>query len=196
MHEVSFESVGTMSQSAFRTFIERRARHHDDHHYELLNGRIVMNPPAGYPHGEIDSNVQVVLVRLGKNRGLGKVYGSSQGFDFPTGDTVEPDASFVSSERLSQMPVPEEGGFLRVVPDLAVEILSRSTATYDRGEKKAIYERNGVREYWLLDWRARALTIFGLEGGQYDLGTVFTEGETARSVVLQGQEFAVRELLP
>ena len=86
--------------------------------------------------------------------------------------------------------------FLRVVPDLVVEVLSQSTASYDRGEKKAIYERNGVREYWLVDWRRRELTIFHLEDGRFDLGTVFTETDQAKSAVLPGLEFGVRELLP
>jgi Uma2 family endonuclease len=44
---------------------------------------------------------------------------------------------------------------LRIVPDLVVEVLSRKTASQDPGEKKAIYERNGVREYWLVDPRTR-----------------------------------------
>jgi Uma2 family endonuclease len=91
---------------------------------------------------------------------------------------------------------PVEGEFLNVVPDLVVEVLSLSTASHDRGEKKAIYERNGVREYWLLDWRSRELTVFHLVDGKFDLGSVFSEADKARSEVLAGVEFAVRDLLP
>ena len=194
-HAITFESTRTLSQAAFRSFVEGRARK-DDYHYELLNGRIVMNPPAGYPHGRIEHRVQLVLGRLATQRGLGEVFGSSQGYELPSGDTVEPDGSFVSAERWSRMPPPEEGEFLRVVPDLVVEILSLSTGSHDRGEKKAIYERNGVREYWLLDWRARELIVFHLSGDRYDPGTVFGEKERARSAVLPGLDFPVGELLP
>lgn len=35
-------------------------------------------------------------------------------------------------------------------PDLVVEVLSPSTAKYDRGHKKDVYEACGVREYWLV----------------------------------------------
>ena len=195
MNEMSFESTGTMSQTAFRTFVAKRSRH-DANHYELLNGRIVMNPPAGYPHGRVEHRLQRVLARLATDRGLGEVFGSSQGYELPSGDTVEPDTSFVSAERWSQMPAPEEGAFLHFVPDLVVEVLSQSTSAYDRGEKKAIYERNGVREYWLLDWRAQQLTVFRLLDGQYDLGTTFSVADRARSWVLPDLDFAVRELLP
>jgi Uma2 family endonuclease len=91
-----------------------------------------------------------------KQRRNGKVLDSSQGFELPSGDTVEPDHSFVSNERWDAAPAPKLGEFLKVVPDLVVEVLSQKTASQDRGEKKAIYERNGVREYWLVDPRARA----------------------------------------
>ncbi|HCF59900.1 MAG TPA: hypothetical protein DFS52_18145 [Myxococcales bacterium] len=90
---------------------------------------------------------------------------------------------------------PTPGRFLKVVPDLVVEIASESTASRDRGEKKAIYERNGVREYWLVDWRSREVTVFGLAGGRFDEGTV--SGPTGRAVssVLAGFEVSVGDLL-
>jgi Uma2 family endonuclease len=195
MHEVSFESTTTMTPAAFRSFVEEHARW-DLNHFELLNGRIVMNPPAGYPHGELDSKLQVLLGGYIGAHKLGKSFGSSQGFDLPSGDTVGPDASFVSNERWASAPPPEAGEFLKVVPDLSVEIFSASTGSRDRGEKKAIYERNGVREYWILDWRSRELTVFHLVDGKFDAGSVFTQADTAKSSVLTGLEFPVSDLLP
>jgi Uma2 family endonuclease len=154
-----------------------------------------MNPPAGYPHGSTDSRVQWLLRSFVAARRLGEVLGSSQGFDLPSGDTVEPDAAYVSGERWAAMPAPEEGKFLRVVPDLIVEILSRgSTASYDRGEKKAIYERNGVREYWILDTHARSLTRFFSEEGRFSPAVTFAAHERYASRILEGLEFAVAEL--
>ena len=125
---------------------------------------------------------------------LGIVFDSSQGFELPSGDTVEPDHSFVSRERWEAAPRPEPGKFPRVVPDLIAEVLSPSTALRDRGEKKGIYERNGVREYWLVDTRAREVTVFHLREGRYDTGAVFTETERCRSELLPGLDFDVAEL--
>ena len=195
MQGLVFESAQLLTQTEFVAFVEECERVGDRAHYELLNGRVVMNPPAGYPHGEIESNVQWVVGKIVREHGLGKVFGSSQGFELSSGDTVEPDHSFVSAARWSAAPPPESGKFLRVVPDLVVEILSTRTASQDRGEKKAIYERNAVLEYWLVDPRSRQVTAFSYQDGHFDGGAVHAESEGFASRILNGAEVRVDELL-
>jgi Uma2 family endonuclease len=194
VREATFESIETFSQADFAEWVTARPRG-DLARYELLNGRIVMNPPAGWPHGKSESRIVTLLcvhVLEGKR---GEVFGSSQGFELPSGDTIAADATFVSNERWRAGPAPEVGKFLRIVPDLVVEVLSPSTATRDRGEKKAIYERSGVREYWLVDTRARQVTRFVNEGGRFDAGTVTDEGGTLRSTVLPDLSIPARDVL-
>ena len=123
------------------------------------------------------------------------MFDSSQGFELPSGDTVEPDHSFVSRERWAKGPAPVVGKFLRIVPDLVIEVLSPKTASQDRGEKRAIYATNGVREYWLVDSRAREITVFRLEGDRYDGGTVYADGEQCESRVLIGFSVRMGDLL-
>jgi Uma2 family endonuclease len=195
MQELVFESTRTLSQEAFSDWVLARPRW-DLHHYELLNGRVVMTPPAGYPHGEIESNVHTAIAAFVKAGALGKVLGSSQGFELPSGDTVEPDVTFVSRERWAAGPAPENGRFLRIVPDLVVEIASPSTASHDRTEKKRTYEQNGVREYWIVDHDARQITIFVLDGEQYAAGRVFREPDAIESTALAGIALPVREIFP
>jgi Uma2 family endonuclease len=195
MQEVVFESTRTMPQEAFEEWVrERHGR--DPNRYELLHGRIVMTPPAGYPHGEIAANVVALLHGFVKPRRLGKVFDSSQGFALPTGHTLEPDATFVSKERWESEPPPVDGKYLRVVPDLVVEVLSSGTASRDRGEKKAAYAESGVREYWVVDKTAREVVMFALEGKRYGDERVFADGKRAKSAVLAGLEFEVTEVFP
>src|SRR5690606_31030854 len=132
MHDLVFESTRTMTPKEFAEFVAAREAAGDTGRYELLNGRVVMSPPAGYPHGEIGSNVQRLLASFVRDRKLGRVFDSSPGFELPSGDTVEPDHAFVSHERWAAAPPPESGRFLRVVPDLIVEVLSNRTASQDR----------------------------------------------------------------
>ena len=82
------------------------------------------------------------------------------------------------------------------MPDLAVEVLSPNTASRDRGEKKAIYERNGVREYWLIDVRARQVVQYHLRGERYDAGRLLEANDPLTSEVITDLGLPVAELLP
>lgn len=194
MSDVAFESVDYFTQEEFERWVQQRARW-DINHYELLNRRIVMTPPAGYPHGRTGNRARYHVTRHALQRDLGEVFDSSQGFELPSGDTVEPDIAYISWERWRASPAPEENKFLRIVPDLVAEILSPSTASRDRGEKKAIYERNGVREYWLVDALAVRVTRFVLRDNRYDAGVQFERDDTLESEVLTGFRIPVRDLL-
>jgi Uma2 family endonuclease len=196
MQGLVFESTETVGADEFAMFVEERERQGDRTHYELLNGRVVMNPPAGYPHGEIGSNLQWLLGSFVRQRGVGRLFDSSQGFHLPSGDVIEPDHSFVSNARWEAAPRPEEGKFLRVVPDLIVEVLSTKTASQDRGEKKAIYERNDVREYWLVDPRSKEIVVFHHDAERFDRGTLSTLDGTCASRVLDGLTLRVSDVFP
>jgi len=64
-------------------------------------------------------------------------------------------------------------------PDIVVEVLSPRTASHDHVRKRQVYERAGVREYWLVHPGDRTLTIYRLEQGRFG-GAAVTElaGET------------------
>lgn len=192
MAETAFRSDESFTQAEFWRWLSERPRS-DINHYELLNGRIVMSPPAGWPHGRIGAKVVRVLDEHVSRAKIGIVCDSSTGFDLPSGDTIEPDVSFISSERLAGGIAPEPGKFLRVVPNLVVEILSESTAKRDRTEKKEIYERNGVDEYWIADADRCEVTVFHLVGGRYEAGEVFSAGRL-RSKLLPALALEVDQL--
>jgi Uma2 family endonuclease len=84
---------------------------------------------------------------------------------------------------------------VRGAPDLVVEVLSPSTAGRDQIHKRRVYERAGVREYWLVHPTDRVLTIYRLENGAYGRPDVqLLEGATAVGV-LPGVEVAWDELI-
>jgi Uma2 family endonuclease len=192
MAETAFRSDESFTQQEFWQWLNERPRS-DINHYELLNGRIVMTPPAGWPHGGIEANIVHALHEYVSHLKLGILLGSSTGFDLPSGDTVEPDVSFVSRERMAAGPAPERRKFLRIVPTLVIEILSDPTASRDRIEKKQIYERNGVDEYWIVDPDRQEVTVFHLVGERYDAGDVFPAGQI-RSTVLPALALDVAEV--
>ena len=170
--QTAFRSEEEFTQAEFADWLERLPSS-DINHYELLGGRIVMTPPASYPHGAIGPRISGYLL---PHAGSGIVNDASAGFELPRGETVEPDVSFISADTLAAGPKPIFGKFYRLVPDLAVEILSPTTTRRDRIEKRDIYEANGVREYWLVDPVARALTVYRRDGDRFAAPIVLRDG--------------------
>lgn len=72
----------------------------------------------------------------------------------------------------------------RGAPDWIIEVLSPATASHDQIVKHALYERAGVREYWLVHPTDRLLTIYRLSDGAYGKPDIRElDGETACSVI-------------
>lgn len=65
----------------------------------------------------------------------------------------------------------------RGAPDMVVEILSPSTSAKDQRQKLALYERHGVREYWIVDSEDRLVRIYRLgDGRRYWRDSVYPAG--------------------
>lgn len=151
----------------------------DRNRYELLDGRIAVTPPPGWPHSRLAIRISSRLLHHVETLGLGEVLESSAGYDLPSGDCVQPDVSFFSNETLRRGPLPVEGRSIAFAPDLVVEVLSPSTRRRDLTGKRSIYERNGVAEYWVVDPSARRVTIF--TRGDRSTGSGFGPGITWES---------------
>ena len=73
---------------------------------------------------------------------------------------------------------------MRGAPDWVAEVLSPSTACYDRTIKLSAYERAGVPEVWLIDPMVRTVTIYRVTAGRYGRPAVLgLEGQTAMTAV-------------
>ena len=58
-------------------------------------------------------------------------------------------------------------------PDLIIEILSPSTARYDRFAKKDIYEKFGVKEYWLVSPKEKNIEVYHLIDGKFEPDDIY-----------------------
>lgn len=80
-------------------------------------------------------------------------------------------------------------------PDLAVEVLSRSSLKKDLHEKYELYERAEVAEYWLANPTDRSVIIFSMQAnGKYTASKPMIEGDVAMSRVLSGFSIPVADL--
>jgi Uma2 family endonuclease len=190
--ETAFRSDEVFGQKQFRCWVEQRPRA-DINRYELIDGRIVMTRPAGQQHARVEIKLAQLINEHVENEKLGIALGSSAGYDLPSGETLEPDVSYISSARLVAGPRTGPDQFLRVVPNLVVEILSPSTAKRDQTEKKEIYAHNGVDEYWIVDPRRRTVTVYSLTKRAYGAGRAYTSG-SVRSRVLPKLHIEIEKL--
>ncbi len=75
----------------------------------------------------------------------------------------------------------------RGAPDWIVEIVSPSTAAKDNIEKLALYERNGVKEYWIVHPAYRIATVYTLGPDRlYGRPKSYPETEKIEPVALPG----------
>jgi Uma2 family endonuclease len=83
-------------------------------------------------------------------------------------------------------------------PDLVVEILSPGTRRRDKGRKRAVYDREGVAEYWLVDPEARSVTVLRrprADAGLTDIAVLtLAKGATLESPLFPGLQIPLREV--
>lgn len=101
---------------------------------------------------------------------------------------VQPDLSvFCHPERLT-----DAGA--RGAPDVVVEVLSPWTSKKDLNDKFSLYERHGVREYWVVD-PAGSVQVYRLNGtGRYDDPEIVVKTGSVASAVLEGLQVDVAGL--
>lgn len=75
---------------------------------------------------------------------------------------------------------------LKGAPEMVIEILSPSTQRYDRLTKFELYQRAGVREYWIVDPANRSVQVFFLDNAAFHLHEVYGPKDVAKVNVLDG----------
>ena len=162
----------------------------EDERFELIDGEVYMMSPPLRVHQEILMSLsrQIANYLDGKQC---KVYPApfavrlfAQAGDAPEDvDTmVEPDITVVCDpEKLDKYGC-------RGAPDMVIEILSPSTRRHDLAVKYRLYQRAGVREYWIVDPDTRTVQVFHLEDGLYNAADVYTGGAVPVSIL---ENFAI-----
>ena len=132
---------------------------------EKINGVIYnMSPSPDYRHGIVDSNIHTIIKQGLKNsiclvsiENLDYKYHPDENDDY-----VCPDIMVICDRKHLK------GGSYSGTPKYIDETLSQSTAKIGKIEKKDIYERAGVEEYWIISPQG-FLDIYYLEDGKYSL---------------------------
>jgi len=108
---------------------------------------------------------------------------------FAEHDVVQPDVFVVCDEKK----ITEAN--IHGSPDLIIEVISPATALKDKREKKALYEKHGIKEYIIVDPTDQYVErfLFG-EDGLYRKGDIFGPMEVLPIVGLEGIEISLWEV--
>lgn len=153
----------------------------DDVRAELIEGEIFMTPSPSPRHQDIVRNVFLLLHAHVSERRLGRVFFAPLDIFLPSGDVVQPDVVFVSTEGQS---IVEDR--IRGVPDLLVEVLSPTGAERDRLVKRDLYAANRVPEYWIVDDDSRSVDVLSMGGAEVRSLGYHERDEEVLSEVVRG----------
>jgi Uma2 family endonuclease len=148
----------------------------DNQYWELIDGIAYQMAPPTRKHQRISTE----LLRQFANYFLNKtceVHHQPFGVRLPLEN--EPD-EYITNAILPDIVVVCDKNKLddagcKGTPDLIVEILSPSTSKRDMKDKKRLYEKTGVKEYWIVDPYNNIIHIYKLENNKYGMSEIYTE---------------------
>ena len=135
----------------------------DGKRHELIDGEHYVTPTPNIRHQTIVGAFHLLIATYLESRPLGRVFLSPLDVIFSDYDVVEPDLLYVSHERDAAL----TGTHVRGVPELVIEIASKSTRKRDETIKRRLYERVGVSEYWTVDPEIDVIRIYRREAAGF-----------------------------
>jgi Uma2 family endonuclease len=171
----------------------------EDERWELIEGTAWnMSPAPGRFHQKISIEFSAIIRNFLRGKDC-EVYaapfdvllpelGEEQEDEITT--VVQPDISVICDKKK----LTEKG--CTGAPDFIIEILSPYTAMKDVDIKRRLYERHGVREYWIVDGGNKFIHVYVLgEEGKYPAEpAVYVSEDTVKSTVLEGLSIDLDEL--
>lgn len=170
----------------------------DEKRYELYGGTLIEMVTPGTKHQRIVGNLLVPILNYLRDRDGKAAYTrldvrlfEKEGEERRDAVTVvQPDILIVCDpEKLDEYGV-------KGAPDLVMEVLSPSTARYDKRQKFHLYQKAGVKEYWIIDPEERIVTVYTLEDGLYGAAAGYGPWSEVPVGVLDGCKIDLKRVFP
>ena len=165
----------------------------DDVRYEIIDGELCMSKTPDIGHQYAGGEAFLSLQVWSHATGAGTAY-VTPGVIFAEDDDVIPDVVWISRARQA-LAVDAQGHF-RTAPELVIEVLSPGSKNErrDRELKLKLYSRQGVREYWIVDWRLRNVQVYRRADAALHLMATLAGEDMLTSPLLPGYSCPVANL--
>ena len=154
----------------YKEFLEYQSL--TDQKTEYSNGDIFYMSPTHPNHNKVQNEIYFQLRSILNNCNKCDVYTSDVAVKFENEESsyqFEPDIMITCDNKF-------DGSIYKGIPNLIVEVLSRATKDRDKGLKLDIYEKFGVKQYWLVDINLREIIIYSDNiNGKYKTIRTYTE---------------------
>ena len=176
-----------MAQAAIQrkwTYRDYCAIPEDGRRHEILDGEHFMSPSPGVRHQRLSRRLYDALSAWLKQGKEGELFYAPLDVVLSDFDVVQPDVIWLSETSQAYLTEANVQG----PPDLVVEILSPSSRRQDQSIKLDLYQRFGVREYWLVDPEVAEVRCWSLVGERFGRPRLFeaSRGDAMSSPLLPG----------
>ncbi|KJR41863.1 restriction endonuclease [Candidatus Magnetoovum chiemensis] len=157
---------------------------------EIINGEEIMAPSPFGEHQTISIKlVTKIVLYLEKNK-VGNLYHPPLDVILEEGlNRLQPDLLFIKKENMSIFQ-----DWIRGVPDMVCEIVSKGTHKKDTITKKDIYEYYKVPEYWIVIPQLQTFEIFTIENDKYRIYSSAEAEGIVKSKVIEGLEINIKDV--
>lgn len=161
----------------------------DGQRAELIDGQLYAMAPPNYLHQKISfALARKIADHIDANKGACEVIPAPFAVNLNADDNtwVEPDISIIcDSKKLSERGC--EGA-----PDWIIEVISPSTQSRDYLKKLILYQKAGVREYWIVNPKFSSTTVYNFE---MDESSSYAFGESIQTGIFSNLQITISDLL-
>jgi len=169
----------------------------EDERWELIDGYAYnMSPAPSRRHQKISRDLEFQIVNFLVDKPC-EVYDAPFDVRLPEADEQDEDIETVVQPDIvvvcDKSKLDDKG--CRGAPDLIIEILSPFTAPKDMKIKLSLYEKHGVKEYWVVHPIDNIVMVFKLgKNKKYGKPEVYTEEDKIKTAILEGLEIELSKV--
>lgn len=169
----------------------------DDFRCELIDGVIYeMSPASSFNHQKIVGKIFVSVSNFLEGKPCTpfvapldvRFIAISETPDENVYTTVQPDVGVICDKtKITEL-------YCEGPPDLVVEVLSPSTGFKDQTQKLELYEKYGVREFWVVNPEVKYIMIYNHNGKDFNKPEYLKGEDLVKSRVLEGFEVPLLDI--